>query len=169
MMNPGTIFFKTELGKAEVAQRSGQISPALRRILIMADGKRAVNELQAHARAGEVFPILRELQGLGLIDTLDETAVLPAPAASGFVVLSSGEEARPANDLEEFAKVRQAASSFVEQKLGLASVPICVAIDRCRNPAELRKMLRGVEIFVSDNLSAEAAQQFARHFGRLLV
>ena len=31
------------------------------------------------------------------------------------------------------------------------------------------KMLRGVEIFVSDKLSGDEAQRFARHFGGLLL
>jgi hypothetical protein len=168
-MDPGTLFFKTEQGKAEVTHRSGHISPAQRRLLIMVDGKKSVNDLGSFAREGELLPSLRELQLQGLIGSLDEKVALPAPAASGFMVAGSVEEPRAATSLEEFVKVRQAASSFVEQKLGMASGPICAAIDRCKSPADLRKMLRGVEIFVSEKLSADAAQQFARHFGSLLV
>lgn len=168
-MNSGTIYFKTDKGRAEVAQRSGSITAGQRRLLIMVDGVKAVHSLGAFVRVGELEPALDHLHLLGLIASGDVDVLLPDPVAPGFMVPDASQAPRAATSPEEFAKVRQAASGFVAQRLGAASGPICAAIDQCSSPADLRKMLRGVEIFVSDKLSADEAQRFARHFGGLLL
>ena len=76
---------------------------------------------------------------------------------------------RPATSESEYRKVRNDASRFVSERLGSAGEPICVAIDRCESPEDLRKLLRGIEIFVGQRLGAETTQAFARHFGSLLL
>jgi hypothetical protein len=135
----------------------------------MVDGTKTVNELGALVRVGELEPALDQLQSLGLIASGEVDVLLPEPAAPGFMAAEASQPPRAATSPEEFASVRQAASGFVAQRLGAASGPICAAIDQCSSPADLRKMLRGVEIFVSDKLSADEARQFARHFGGLLL
>jgi hypothetical protein len=135
----------------------------------MVDGAKTVNDLGAFVRVGELEPTLDQLQLHGLIASGDLDVLLPDPVAPGFMAPGVLQAPRAATSPEEFAEVRQAASAFVAQRLGAASGPICAAIDQCKSPADLRKMLRGVEIFVSDKLSAEEAQQFARHFGSLLI
>jgi hypothetical protein len=138
-MNPGTVYFKTDKGRAEVAGRSGQVNPAQRRILM-------------------------------LIESGGHEEVLPPPAAPGFAAPASATEApRPATSVEEFAKVRGDAAAFVTDRLGAAGAPISGAIERCKSPEELRRLLRGVEAFVGQRLDAETAQSFARHFGKLLL
>ena len=168
-MNPGTIYFKTDKGRAEVAQRSGSISAGQRRLLIMVDGRKTVNDLGAFVRMGELEPALDQLRLLALIESTNAVVTLPEPAAPGFVAADAADPPRPATSPEEFSRVRQEASNFVLERLAAAAGPICAAIDQCSRPADLRKMLRGVEIFVGDKLSAEEAQRFARHFGGLLL
>ena len=43
------------------------------------------------------------------------------------------------------------------------------AIHRCRNPQELRALLRGIEVFIGQRLDPATTQAFARHFGSLLL
>ena len=170
LMNSGTIYSKTERGRAEIAGRSGQVNPAQRRILILIDGHKTVNDLGAFARAGELEPDLVHLRQLGLIESGDNDEPLPLPAAPGFSAPASPTEApRPATSPEEFSKVRADASGFVSDRLGAAGAPICGAIERCKSPEELRRLLRGVEAFVGEKLDADTAQSFARHFGKLLL
>jgi hypothetical protein len=168
-MNLGTTYFKTDTGWSEIAQRSGTLTAGQRRLLILADGVKTVNDLAAFVRVGELDAALQHLLACGLIESTAQVTPLQAPAAPGFVAASASEAPRPATSPQEYEKVRQAASDFVSAQLGEAAVPICAAIDQCDSPAELRKMLRGVEIFVGDKLSADTAQQFARHFGSLLL
>jgi len=168
-MNPGTTYLKTDKGRAEVAGRSGILNPVQRRVLIMVDGKKTVNDLGAFVRVGELEGALAYLSQEGLIASGDFVAPLLEPVAPGFAAATPTERPRAATGLSEFRKVRQEASDFVFDRLGASGESICVAIDRCENPAELRKMLRGVEIFVGQLLNAETAQAFARRFGSLLL
>lgn len=169
------IFSKTDAGRVEMAGRSRNLSALHRRVLILVDGKKTVNALQAFVRVGELELALEHLSHEGLIDATEGIAGsnsdtrLQAPAAPGFVAAEVAEAPRPATSVQEFVKVRQQASDFVQEKLGDAGEPICQAIDRCESPAELRKMLRGVEIFVGQRMSLETTQAFARHFGALLL
>lgn len=168
-MNPGTTFAKTDKGRAEVAGRSGALSALQRRVLIVVDGKKTVNDLGAFVRVGELEPVLLHLQREVLIESTDYVAPLQASVAPGYVACEASDVPRPATSLEQFLAVRADASRFVFDRLGESGAPICEAIERCNNPAELRKLLRGIEIFVGQRLSAETTQAFARHFGRLLL
>ncbi len=169
-MNPGTIFSKTDSGRAEIATRSGLIDASQRRLLIMVDGKKTVNDLRAFVRAGELGRALEQLELHGLVESGEIDVLLELPAASGFIALANPAELpRAATSPLEFAKVRDAASRFVADHLGNPGAPICGAIDRCKSPDELRRLLRSVETFVGDRLDAATAQTFARHFGQLLL
>ncbi len=165
------IYNKTDAGRTEISGRSRNLSSMQRRVLILVDGKKTVNALQAFVRVGELESALEHLLQEHLIEAAANSAdaSLQALAAPGFVAAEQAEAPRPATSAQEFAKVRQQASSFVQQRLGAAGEPICQAIDRCESPAELRKMLRGVEIFVGQRMSPETTQAFARHFGALLL
>lgn len=163
------IFAKTDAGRAEIAERSRKLSALQRRVLILVDGKKTVNALEAFVRVGELDAALDHLLHEGLIESTLASDSLRAPTAPGFAAAELHEAPRPATSPQEFKKVRQQASDFVQEKLGAAGEPICQAIDRCESPADLRKMLRGVEIFVGARLGAETTQVFARHFGALLL
>ena len=162
-------YIKTDSGRAEVAGRSRALSAVQRRVLIVVDGKKTVNDLGAFVRAGELEVALEHLLREGLIESTDFVAPLQLPAAPGFAAADVTEPRRAATCPQEFEKVRDEASRFVSDRLGAAGLPICEAIDRCSSPAELRKLLRGVEIFIGQRLSAETTQAFARHFGSLLL
>jgi hypothetical protein len=51
-MNPGTTFAKTDKGKVEMAEGSGNLTAVQRRLLILIDGKKSESELSAFARVG---------------------------------------------------------------------------------------------------------------------
>jgi hypothetical protein len=162
-------YIKTDSGRAEVTERTGALNVAQRRLLILIDGHRTVNDLGALVRVGDLEAALEHLKQLGLIATTEQVALLLAPAAPGFAAAAEGDSPRAATSPEEFKKIRQQASNYVAEQLGSAGEPICLAVDRCDSPAELRKLLRGIEIFVGQRLSTETAQAFARHFGSLLL
>jgi hypothetical protein len=168
-MNLGTTYRKTDAGRSEIAGRQGGLSGLQRRVLILVDGQRTVNELAAFVRVGELDGVLAHLLACGLVGLTGHTAPLQAPAAPGFAAAGPSEVPRPATSPEEFRKVRHNAAAFVQERLGGAGEPICEAIERCDNPAELRKLLRGIEIFIGQRLSPETTQAFARHFGSLLL
>ena len=53
-MKLGAVPVKTEKGRLEMRDRTDALSAVQRRLLILADGKRSVNELGAFVRAGEL-------------------------------------------------------------------------------------------------------------------
>lgn len=168
-MNAGTTYFKTDSGRSEIAGRSHALDAVQRRLLILIDGKKTVNDLLAFVRVGELDGALERLIQEGLIEPSESISALKAPSAPGFAAATATESPRPATDPDQFKGVRAQASRFVLERLGTSGEPICAAIERCESPAELRKLLRGVEIFIGQRLSAEITQEFARHFGSLLL
>jgi len=163
------IYAKTDKGRAEVADRHQGLSPVQRRLLIVVDGQKTVADLQAFVRVDELEGALEHLHQAGLIEPTGDVAPLSPPAAAGFTAAHPHQSPRAATSPAEFLKVRDETSGFVRKNLGESGEPICAAIDRCENPADLRKLLRGVEIFIGQRLSAETTQTFARHFGALLL
>ena len=168
-MKPGIIYVKTDKGRAEFVTRTQLLSPVQRRVLIMIDGKKALNDLSAFVRVGELDDAINSLLKEGMIELTSLEAILQAPVAPGFSATTASETPRPATSESEFKAVRNDASRFVSERLGSAGDPICSSIDRCESPEDLRKLLRGIEIFVGQRLGAETTQAFARHFGSLLL
>lgn len=62
------IFAKTPKGVSEMETRSGGLTPRVRRILIMIDGKRSVEDLRAMALADDLTHTLGMLEEAGYIE-----------------------------------------------------------------------------------------------------
>ncbi len=75
MLSPNAIFRKTDAGVAEVSARALGLRAAVRRVLIMADGRNTVAALSTTVRADEIESIIYELQALSLIDMAGGMAV----------------------------------------------------------------------------------------------
>lgn len=168
-MKPGTIPVKTDKGRHEIQERTDVLSAVQRRLLILADGHRTVNDLGAFVRVGELDAALAYLLQFGYITADGEPVQLLAPVAPGFASAVPAQPPRPATSVPEFERVREEAANFIRQRLGDAGTPICGAVQRCASPEELRRVLRGVEMFVGERLDARTAQSFARHFGAMLL
>jgi len=169
MFEPGTRLGKTDAGRHEVHHRSARLSAVERRLLILIDGQKTVDALAAFVRVGERDPALDTLVGLGLVAPDGDPVPLAEPVAAGFSAPAHLEPDRPANNMPAFEQTRAEVARFVHNRLGPPAVPICEAIHRCRNPQELRALLRGIEVFIGQRLDAATTQAFARHFGSLLL
>lgn len=76
------IFAKTAKGMAEMAARSGGLSPRVRRLLILVDGKRNIEELQALVQTDDIRISLGRLEEDGYIALLDGAPAVAAPVAT---------------------------------------------------------------------------------------
>lgn len=168
-MDPATRLSKTDAGRQEVAHRSPRLSVTQRRLLILVDGTRTFDELGAFSRVGELELALQHLLELGLIAETGRSTELGPAVAPGFSAPVFNAPARPATNIQAFDQVRTEAAQFVHNRLGDPADPICEAIHRCRNPQELRALLRGIEVFIGQRLDPQTTQAFARHFGSLLL
>ncbi|MBW7902229.1 MAG: hypothetical protein H3C26_12155 [Rhodocyclaceae bacterium] len=75
------IFAKTPKGVSEMGTRSGGLTPRVRRILIMVDGRRSVEELRAMALADDLTRTLGMLEEEGYIAVARTVEAAPADDA----------------------------------------------------------------------------------------
>lgn len=81
----GVVFAKTAKGQEEIANKSGGLSPRVRRVLIFVDGKRTVDELRGMLQSDDLQNTLGQLEEDGYIEVASLTdakgKVAPVPAA----------------------------------------------------------------------------------------
>ena len=74
-MDSELVYRKTEAGAAEIIGRSLELTPAERRLLILIDGARSVNDLRPFVRQGDLKEALARLIAMGLIVNTAGTGV----------------------------------------------------------------------------------------------
>lgn len=168
-MDGSIVYSKTPKGVAEVTTRSAQLSMTTRRVLIMIDGKRSVDELAVLLRPGEIDAVISQLEGAGLIHRAipshssidvptifgrDQDAMPPAPTSSG----APTEESNPIT-LEE-AK-RRAVRELID-RLGPDAEQLSLRIEHCRTIEDFRERVREAERLVSAALGPAAAADYVR-------
>jgi len=82
---PSAVFTKTEIGQQEIQARSLGLSPLVRRILVLADGKKRGGELAAFLpNADGIHAVLEELLNLGCLraEAGNQAGSPPAAGAS---------------------------------------------------------------------------------------
>ena len=67
MINPNSIYRKTDAGVAEIQSRALGLRTELRRVLILTDGTTTVAKLAAFVRAAEIEMLVTELEQRGLV------------------------------------------------------------------------------------------------------
>ncbi len=175
------IFRKTTLGYEEVASRAHSLSPALRRILIMIDGKRSTRELMVFLKAdgtsNDLGLTLQSLEMDGYIELIGSINDTPARAASlnttmmatqmdgGFkhsqplFTDSNGQLRKPLSLAER--KLR--ASRVVSELLGPNAEGIALKIESCTDNASLEQVLHTAASFIGESVNLVAAKRFKDH------
>jgi hypothetical protein len=162
MLDDWLVYAKTAKGVAEIGSRSGAVSLAARRVLIMIDGKRTVAELAPLARTGEIGTIIEQLEAQGMVH--------PAPAGADAPTTAAPLE--PADDLGEdrlvsnFEVVKRRAVRELSDRLGPDAEVMAVRIEHSRSTDELRQRLHEAERLVAGMLGDAHAQDFLRALRR---
>lgn len=73
------VFAKTPQGAEEIEKRTGGLTPRVRRVLIMIDGRRTVEDLRAMALADDLSHTLGQLEEAGYIAMLSQPDAQPQP------------------------------------------------------------------------------------------
>ncbi len=107
------VFTKTELGQQEIQSRSLGLQPLVRRILVLADGKKSGGELSAFLpSAADIHSVLEQLLSLGCLraeagskstsrpSTTEPAASAPSPAPSADIAGLPPAEKRSVKDNE---------------------------------------------------------------------
>ena len=104
----GVIFAKTRKGQDEIATKSGDLTPRIRRVLIFVDGKRSVDELRDMLQSDDLQHTLGRLEEEGYIEvsaTTDAGGQLQPPAAALSAITAFRELPDPP-DLDQLAQAR---------------------------------------------------------------
>lgn len=95
--NPLTaVYTKTAAGQQEIASRALGLSPLVRRVLVLADGKRNGTELSAFAGGQDIGAIVTELIEKGCLEARS-TAARPAAASAAAPGAPAAAEAQAAD------------------------------------------------------------------------
>jgi len=94
-----SVVAKTDKGEQEVAKRSGALSLAQRRLLILADGKRDAETIGRMVAAGNYLEILNHLAAEGFVQPC---APAPAKASAKAPEPAQRDETSPNTEAQEF-------------------------------------------------------------------
>ena len=88
-----TVFAKTTVGQQEIQDRSLNLSPLVRRTLVLIDGKRSGAELSVFlVGKGDIEAVLALLLEAGCIEAVGRVKSAPAPSAASRSAPPSGEQ-----------------------------------------------------------------------------
>jgi len=120
------VFTKTDIGQQEIRTRSLGLSPLVRRILVIADGKKSGAELAAFLpNANAIHAVLEQLLSLSCLrsETSIDTPGRPAPKTSTKLT-RSGASAAPLVDIPELppAAMRSAKDNEMARNFMINSI-----------------------------------------------
>lgn len=158
MLDDRLVYAKTARGVAEISERSGAVPLAVRRVLIMIDGRRSIAELAPLAPPGEIGTIVEQLEAQGLVYPAHaDAAGARAEHADALV------EDRPA---ATFEALKRRAVRELSDLLGPDAEVIAVRIEQTRTQEDLRHRLLEAERLVAGLLGEAQAQDFLRALRR---
>lgn len=170
-MDGSKVYMKTAKGAEEIANRSGALSLMVRRILILADGKRPISELASWVRDGEIENVMGLLESQGFVQCVGGTSGFDAQAAPSKTgdapttqVPANTAEARMDSTLlpQSFEQMRARALKEVADRLGPDGDHLVEQIERSQSSSELRELVREAERLIAVFYKEVAAQDFVR-------
>ncbi|TXG87510.1 MAG: hypothetical protein E6R10_07840 [Rhodocyclaceae bacterium] len=102
MSNGAVVFHKTAKGVEEMEKRCHGLTPKIRRVLIMIDGKRSVDALREMALADDLTHTIGALEEEGFIEVMGiagARGVAPAPAGPLPSITAFKDESPPADPM----------------------------------------------------------------------
>jgi hypothetical protein len=140
-MNPLAVLSKTAKGIEEVETRKYKLDQRLRSLLIMVNGKETAGALvEKFAQVRDVTPSLEKLLAEGF---LAEAAGAPAAGA-------------------DFETVRTRLSNALADALGPAGEAICVKLEECKSPGELKDFLASRKAALDTGLGRKSPAFWAK-------
>jgi len=139
----GVVFAKTRKGQDEIATKSGDLSPRVRRVLIFADGKRSVDELRGMLQSDDLQHTLGMLEEAGYIEVsgLTDAAGKSAPAPLPLAPITAFRELPASPDPVCLQQARNFMTNTLKAFAGtLGNTSLLDRIERAAGHAELRAL-----------------------------
>lgn len=139
------VFAKTRIGQDEIQTRSRGLAPMTRRLLVLVDGRRSLQELAAFVVGQDAQALARQLLDLGCIEVVSsapaaapmrEQAKRPAPAEPQSVDELPPAASRSAQDFEMAANFM--INSVSQLMDPVMAAPFVNKVRACTNSSDLR-------------------------------
>lgn len=153
MIQKNLVYNKTPKGSEAIATRQHGLSPKVRSMLILIDGKRGFSEL---AKLGQVLGDTEQL----LSQLLEQGFIEPVPMAAAAAPAPGGNAPATAKG-RTLAEAQRFASRKLFDLLGPSAEPACLRIESARNAQDLQAAIALAEIMVNDVRSSKVAAEFA--------
>jgi len=148
MSHASVIYQKSAKGSQAIATRDHALTPKMRSMLILVDGKRQFEELvKLSSMLGDAQQLLNELLEAGYIEP--STHVAPAPVAA------AQPTGLPLAECQRFAVRR------LTDILGPTAEDLCMRIEDTRNAHDFLQAVKKAEAVLRDVKGAELADTFA--------
>jgi hypothetical protein len=154
---PGLVLHKTGKGQAELRQRTHGLPPRVRQVLILADGRRNVQELARIVPEQELLASLKLLEAEGFVARNALDAAIAA--------LASPDGGASADEL--VAALRQGLVQALLDEVGASGDALAARLGRCATIDELRELLPAATLVVEAVRGPDASARFAARLGRL--
>ncbi|MCU0761983.1 MAG: hypothetical protein MUF76_03130 [Hydrogenophaga sp.] len=163
-MDKSVVFAKTDGGREALTGRPAGLTPRLRSLLIMADGKRTVADLDKMLGGeGTAAPLLEQLVAQGWIQV-----VVPAPGAARApgaapaqgVAAGAPPSVFAVGDIWPLSDARRRVVRFINDQLGPMGEPLAMRIEDCKTAAELQAALPRVRDGLRNFKSTSTVQRF---------
>jgi hypothetical protein len=161
MFDKTATYHKSTSGSEAIATRSSALTPKLRSMLILIDGKRGFDEL---AKLGSIFgdpeQQMAQLAELGFIEPVAGTASSGKTAAPADGGGNAGVPAAAAPKVTLLQAQRHAVRRLSDL-LGPVADELCMRIEKTRNPQEFQAALQRAEAMLRQIGGSAKAAQFA--------
>jgi hypothetical protein len=156
MVQRTAIYQKTDKGVQSLATRDPVLTPKLRSMLIMVDGKRGVDELGKLAAAlGEPEQLLAQLLALRMVEAV-ASATPPASESAGLSSAPAPLAAVPLSEAKRFAVRR------LTDLLGPTAEDLCLRVESARTAADFKVVVKRAEAVLREFGGSDMAASFAR-------
>jgi hypothetical protein len=168
MAQKGTVYQKSGKGSQALAARDAALTPKLRSMLILVDGKRTVEELaKLAAMLGDPEQLLAQLVQLEMVQPCSSSAAsasAPAPlaASSAPAPLAASSAPAPLAGAVTLPEAQRFAVRRLTDLLGPTAEDLCLRIEHTRNAVDFAAAIKKAEAVLRDFKGAEAAAAFAR-------
>ncbi|TWI00927.1 hypothetical protein IP90_02549 [Luteimonas cucumeris] len=148
-MRTDEVYIKTDAGRDEIDTRARRLSPALRSMLLVVDGRRDVGQLRELATGLHApHDALAQLAGLGLI--VPQSHALSSAAAPPALSDMAG----------RYRLLSGLMSEAVRQHLGLRGYFMQLKIERCADTDELSALLPELRAAIARAKGVPSASQW---------
>ncbi|MDO9071986.1 MAG: hypothetical protein Q7U73_01875 [Rubrivivax sp.] len=161
-----TLFRKTAKGQTEIETRAHRLTPRLRALLILVDGKRDAAALGMLVQQAD--NLVEELLAQGFVEALPEAQAppppVPLPVAPAAKPNAAPAPKAPSSVSVDFDTLRRNAVRALNDELGPAAETIAIRLERARSMAELRPLLVQAAQAVANMRGRSAAEAYAAKF-----